>query len=195
MYSGDCLSTTKWQMSLLWYRSSLCVWAISVDLLWQKQYSSRIPLFFPLFNRTNVVRHNVVKYGLQHRFASIDSWAALVFCMYWQFNSAGTAGHHAGEPPDSRTLQTCAKYGVPINHLARQVTGEDFEKFDFLLAMDTFNLEDLEKILEGLDRSQHSKLGKGIPRIRSSWIEAQLFGDYGEPGSEIVKSVKDRYCG
>jgi low molecular weight phosphotyrosine protein phosphatase len=76
--------------------------------------------------------------------------------------SAGTASYHVGSPSDSRAARTCAKYGVPINHRARQVTDDDFENFDFLLAMDTSNLEDLEEILESFDKSKHTKLGKGI---------------------------------
>ena len=76
--------------------------------------------------------------------------------------SAGTASYHVGEFPDSRSTRTCTKYGVAVNHRARQVTEEDFLQFDYLLAMDTSNLEDLEEIAETFDKNQRSDLGRGM---------------------------------
>jgi protein-tyrosine-phosphatase len=58
-------------------------------------------------------------------------------------------------------VRTCAKYGIRIDHRARQVTEEDFKKFDFLLAMDTENLEDLQAIVADFDNDEHSRLGRG----------------------------------
>ena len=71
-------------------------------------------------------------------------------------------GYHVGESPDTRSTRTCKKYGVTVNHRARQVTVEDFQQFDYLLAMDTSNLEDLEEIAETFDESQRTKLGRGM---------------------------------
>jgi protein-tyrosine-phosphatase len=48
-----------------------------------------------------------------------------------------------------------------VNHSARQVTEGDFQEFNFLLAMDTSNLEDLEEIIETFDKEQRNRLGKG----------------------------------
>jgi protein-tyrosine-phosphatase len=45
---------------------------------------------------------------------------------------------------------------------------EDFEQFDYLLAMDTSNLEDLEEISETFSKNQRSKLGKGMFRTLSA---------------------------
>jgi len=41
------------------------------------------------------------------------------------------------------------------------VTAQDFEQFDFILAMDTSNLEDLQEFVEGLDKHEQANLGKG----------------------------------
>jgi protein-tyrosine-phosphatase len=38
---------------------------------------------------------------------------------------------------------------------------EDFKQFDFLLAMDTENLEDLQGIAADFDKNEHTQLGKG----------------------------------
>lgn len=63
-----------------------------------------------------------------------------------KLDSAGTHGYHIGAAPDSRSQQAALKRGIDLSHLrARQVTGEDFEKFDYILAMDANNLAHLDK--------------------------------------------------
>ena len=60
-------------------------------------------------------------------------------------DSAGTANYHVGEPPDRRTVATARRRGYDLAGLrARQVLPEDFQRFDFLLAMDHANLTELE---------------------------------------------------
>ncbi|MDX2020214.1 MAG: low molecular weight protein-tyrosine-phosphatase [Deltaproteobacteria bacterium] len=58
-------------------------------------------------------------------------------------DSAGTGGWHAGNPPDARSAAVGAKRGIPLTGVARQVTVRDFESFDYLIAMDRSNREDL----------------------------------------------------
>lgn len=61
-----------------------------------------------------------------------------------RIDSAGTGAWHAGDPPDPRSIEVAAKYGIDIaSQRARQVTPDDFQRFDFILAMDTDNLETL----------------------------------------------------
>ncbi len=69
-------------------------------------------------------------------------------------DSAGTSGWHIGEPPDPRTIEVAQKNGVPIEHYGKEVAPSDFEKFDYIIAMDDSNLADLER-LHG--RARHNK--------------------------------------
>jgi protein-tyrosine phosphatase len=63
-----------------------------------------------------------------------------------EIDSAGTAGYHIGEPPDMRSQQAARRRGYDLSPLrARMVAAEDFERFDFILAMDRENLEDLHR--------------------------------------------------
>jgi protein-tyrosine phosphatase len=56
-------------------------------------------------------------------------------------DSAGTLGTHAGEAPDARATAHAAARGYDLSALrARQVQTADFERFDWLLAMDEDNL-------------------------------------------------------
>ena len=62
----------------------------------------------------------------------------------FRIDSAGTAGWHEGKPPDTRGVQAARRRGVDLSMLrARQVEVADFENFDFILAMDKSNVEDL----------------------------------------------------
>jgi protein-tyrosine phosphatase len=62
-------------------------------------------------------------------------------------DSAGTAAWHEGKAPDPRSIEFAKKRGYDLSSLrARQVTAKDFEKFDYILAMDKENLLNLQKL-------------------------------------------------
>jgi protein-tyrosine phosphatase len=87
-------------------------------------------------------------------------------------DSAGTHGYHADHPPDQRAQSAAAARGVRIEELkARRVEPSDFERFNFILAMDQDNLEWLmseapeehhDKIRLYLDYSRQSP-GADVP--------------------------------
>ncbi|OGT21230.1 MAG: phosphotyrosine protein phosphatase [Gammaproteobacteria bacterium RBG_16_57_12] len=57
-------------------------------------------------------------------------------------DSAGTHAYHIGEAPDPRAMSSARRRGVDISDLrARRVAEDDFEHFDYILAMDRDNLE------------------------------------------------------
>lgn len=57
-------------------------------------------------------------------------------------DSAGTHGYHRGDPPDERSQAHAAQRGYDLSTLrARQVSMEDFELYDLILAMDGGHLE------------------------------------------------------
>jgi protein-tyrosine phosphatase len=63
-----------------------------------------------------------------------------------EIDSAGTAGYHVGEPPDSRTRQAALRRGYDMSALrARVIEPQDFQRFDLILAMDRQNLEVLHR--------------------------------------------------
>ncbi len=61
-----------------------------------------------------------------------------------EIDSAGTGDYHIGEAPDQRAIRAGRERGYALEELrGRQVHADDFERFDFLLAMDESNLQDL----------------------------------------------------
>ena len=59
-------------------------------------------------------------------------------------DSAGTFDYHIGKSPDKRATVAAANRNYDLSHLrARQVASSDFQKFDYILAMDNENYSDL----------------------------------------------------
>ncbi|MFV1873992.1 MAG: low molecular weight protein-tyrosine-phosphatase [Oleiphilus sp.] len=93
-----------------------------------------------------------------------------------QVDSAGTAAWHIGKSPDSRSQLAAEQRGYDLSKLAaRQVNDQDFQKFDYIFAMDKANLATLQA---RCPRQFQDKLA--------------LFLDYAE-GSE--QEVPDPYYG
>ena len=64
--------------------------------------------------------------------------------------SAGIGAWHVGEPPDKRAILHARRRGYDLAALrARQVTRDDFVRFDYILAMDLRNLRDLRVLRPG----------------------------------------------
>ena len=64
-------------------------------------------------------------------------------------DSAGTAGYHTGEAPDRRARAAGARRGIEISGGARQFERADFQRFDYVLALDGSNHEDLAALAPG----------------------------------------------
>lgn len=61
-----------------------------------------------------------------------------------EIDSAGTGDWHIGHPPDRRAAAVALRNGLDISGLrARQVSAEDFRRFDHIVALDSQNLADL----------------------------------------------------
>ncbi len=72
-------------------------------------------------------------------------------------DSAGTIDYHIGGLPDRRARETALKRGVDLSDLrARLVTVSDFEAFDYVVAMDRSNFQDLSTLCPpGLEDRLH----------------------------------------
>jgi protein-tyrosine phosphatase len=65
----------------------------------------------------------------------------------FEIDSAGTHAYHIGEPPDERAQAACARRGIDISPLrGRKAIAADIDRFDYVLAMDHENYEDLRDI-------------------------------------------------
>ncbi|XP_037384481.1 low molecular weight phosphotyrosine protein phosphatase isoform X1 [Talpa occidentalis] len=96
---------------------------------------------------------------------------------HWRVDSAATSTYEVGNPPDSRGQRCLRKHGVPMSHVARQVTKEDFATFDYILCMDESNLRDLTR---------------KSSQVRNCRAKIQLLGSY-DPQKQLI--IEDPYYG
>jgi protein-tyrosine phosphatase len=93
-------------------------------------------------------------------------------------DSSGTIGSHAGDPPDHRMQKHAKKRGYDLSVLrGRKFVVQDFEDFDYILAMDQDNyahIKDMEP--------------------RDSKALVQLMGEYYDH-SDQAREVPDPYYG
>ena len=84
-----------------------------------------------------------------------------------EIDSAGTGAWHAGEPPDPRSRAEGERRGYSFEgQSARKVRQTDFMEFDYILAMDSSNLQDLLAIVPGNMAAQLSLFlpdGRDVP--------------------------------
>ncbi|XP_043783318.1 low molecular weight phosphotyrosine protein phosphatase isoform X3 [Cervus elaphus] len=87
----------------------------------------------------------------------------------WRIDSAATSTYELGNPPDYRGQACMKKHGIPMSHVARQVTKEDFATFDYILCMDESNLRATTRTLRP---STSSACGAAGPSWRRSADQA-----------------------
>lgn len=63
-----------------------------------------------------------------------------------EIDSCGTSNYHIGDIPDPRTIATVNKNGIKIDHYVRQLTTEDLEEFDYIIAMDRSNHQNILRL-------------------------------------------------
>jgi len=74
-------------------------------------------------------------------------------------DSAGTGDYHIGKAPDPRSIDAAAQRGYDLRPLrARQVTRDDFQRFDYLVAMDHSNRSNLLRLCDSALQARISLL-------------------------------------
>jgi protein-tyrosine phosphatase len=102
-----------------------------------------------------------------------------------QIDSCGTAGYHVGEPPDARATAAAARRGYDLSPLrARQFDPVDFERFDYILAMDESNLAHLEALRPADYRGRLELFLSLAPALGRREVPDPYYG--GERGFEEV---------
>ncbi|MEQ9569311.1 MAG: low molecular weight protein-tyrosine-phosphatase [Longimicrobiales bacterium] len=126
-----------------------------------------------------VFRHRVEEAGLQDRI---------------RIDSAGTGGWHVGEPPDARSREVARAHGVSLDgQSARRVSPDDLRRWDWIVAMDRANLDDLERL-----RERHGGDGRIVllrdfdPEPGDGEVPDPYYG--GPQGFDRVYEMVDRSC-
>lgn len=100
-------------------------------------------------------------------------------------DSAGTHAYHIGNPPDPRALATADRRGIELHDLrARRVLAEDFDLFDYVLAMDRDNYEILSTICPPGYESRLHMFMEFAPHLKIAEVPDPYYG--GASGFERV---------
>ncbi|XP_061415733.1 low molecular weight phosphotyrosine protein phosphatase isoform X2 [Lethenteron reissneri] len=111
----------------------------------------------------------------------------------WHIDSAGTYGHEAGSPADYRSQACLRKHKLSTNHIAREITKDDFKTFDYIFCMDESNLRDLQRSAKNVSncKAKIDLLGKFDPQ-KQLIIKDPYYG--GDEGFEEVYQQCLRCC-
>ena len=107
-------------------------------------------------------------------------------------DSAGTHAYHVGEPADRRATAAAERRGVSLAGIrARRVSADDFERFDYIIAMDQDNQMHL---LDQAPDEHRSKVQLFLSF--SSEDESEVPDPYygGKSGFDTVFSIVSRSC-
>jgi len=63
-------------------------------------------------------------------------------------DSAGTSRWHLNELPDKRSLDIARRNGIDLDHYGRQIEYNDLHDFDYIIAMDGDNYDDINRLKE-----------------------------------------------
>lgn len=105
-------------------------------------------------------------------------------------DSAGTGQWHAGELPDQRARDVAKLHGIVLTSRARQVTTEDFDRFDHLICMDEANREDLESW--GAPQHKLQLLLEADPHCDLQEVPDPFYG--GDDGFQTIFRLIDSAC-
>ena len=65
-------------------------------------------------------------------------------------DSAATSTEEIGNSPHRGTVNKLREVGIPlVPHRARQITWADYDRFDYIIGMDTANIRNLNRMLKG----------------------------------------------
>ena len=108
-----------------------------------------------------------------------------------EVDSAGIATYHIGDHPDLRSIVAAQRRGYSLEEqVARQVRANDFQEFDYVLAMDADNLHYLESVApRGYKAKVQLLLSFSIDAAES--VPDPYFGDAGQCFEKVLDLVED----
>ena len=119
-------------------------------------------------------------------------------------DSAGTHAYHVGDPPDPRARDAALQRGIDLSQQrARKVCSEDFERFEYVLAMDMDNLRILEDIRPAQGRAELRRFLEFAPELTEEDVPDPYYGgpkgfarvlDLIEAASEgLLRDIRQRH--
>lgn len=110
-----------------------------------------------------------------------------------RIDSAGTHAYHVAEPPDIRAQKAALERDIDISMLrARMFDVQDFEDFDYILAMDRHNLDVLMDLCPKVFEYKVDLLLNYAPHLSFREVPDPYYG--GNYGFERVLDLLEDAC-
>ena len=103
--------------------------------------------------------------------------------------SAATSTEEIGNPVHRGTRQKLAQFNISVSgKTARQMTKKDYEEFDYIIAMDSFNTRNIARIVEDKDGKVSKLLNFAGEKgdIADPWYT----GNFDETYDDILRGCK-----
>ena len=110
-----------------------------------------------------------------------------------RIDSAGTGNWHIGKPPHEGTRRILTEKNITYDGMtARQVSVQDFDDFDYIIAMDNSNVSDLKRLLSGAvpSASMHRLLDFGPERGTKDVPDPYYTGNFDEVYEMVDESCR-----
>jgi len=109
-----------------------------------------------------------------------------------EIDSAGTGSWHVGEPPDARAAEEARARGFRLGGAARQVQRDDFARFDYLVAMDGSNRNNLERLAPDAGAEAKIRMLRDFEPGGGGDVPDPYYG--GAEGFQKVFDICERSC-
>lgn len=109
-------------------------------------------------------------------------------------DSAGTSDYHVGDAPDARAAAVARRRGIKLDGRARRIEPNDLERFDYVIAMDVTNLEDVKRLAHAASPGAEIRLLREFDPKAGDELDVPdpYFG--GPQGFERVHAIVERSC-
>lgn len=111
-----------------------------------------------------------------------------------EVDSAGTGDWHVDCPPDKRAQAVAIRHGIDIStYRGRQVTADDFHRFDHIFALDAENLKNLCRIRPSDGKADLRLLMDLIPGREGTSVTDPYFGEdegFDETWSDVTRAAE-----
>jgi protein-tyrosine phosphatase len=112
----------------------------------------------------------------------------------YHVDSAGTSGWHINEPPDRRMRSHGEKRGYTFDSHSRKFASSDFEKFDYILAMDDNNYYDILALAPNMEAQKKVyRMVDFLQNLTYDHIPDPYYS--GAEGFELVLDLLEDACG
>jgi protein-tyrosine phosphatase len=133
----------------------------------------------------NICRSPLAEGIMKHKIAELG--------LDWEVDSAGTGGWHAGDLPDSRSIQVAKKYGIDLTYQrARKLRSIDYEAFDRIYVMDSMNYQDVKRLANEDEYDKIELIMNEVEPQRNINVPDPYYGE--GDGFENVFQMLDSAC-